>query len=185
MNEHIEAMRTAITAYYKQAKELHRRNEEDAAKYIPEVVKDLKTENDRQLRSGRDDALVAIDNAQRAALAELEERCKLRGDQLTPDAQLLSCGIELTTDELGQLLQRYDDNYTMTRLIRGYIDQHGQSLDTWPLKSTPEDRAANLARITASAVSLVESIYKPDATDPVRLALMDQIVTEWGKATEY
>lgn len=183
-------MRAAIAAYWDLAKRIRGKIEADRALYVESILKDLMADYNRQLLDGKGTALDAIYAARDRATAEISAWATLRGEDITPDAQLLSSGIQLTADELRALADKYRGNYTMMRVIRDYWREHitgnPGALDVDALDAQMPDEATeridSIERLAVSAAQLVQSIYQPDQTDPVRLSLMDQIVEEWGLA---
>lgn len=62
-----------------------------------------------------------IDKHREAVLA-LDD---VRGEEMTPDAALLNCGVELTSRDVVKMLDRNRDNSTMLQLILRYAKAHG------------------------------------------------------------
>ena len=181
-------MREAIQRYWEQTKGIRAKIDQDRAIYNEATWRDMAAAYNAQLLDGRNTALDAIYRARDEATAELRAWATLRGDQLTADAQLLTAGIKLTVEELSMMLEKYRDNYTMSRLIRDYWHEHAEGAPAefrFTALDADDDGAARIDsvdRLAAAAASLIESIYRPDPTDPIKAALMDNIVEEWGNA---
>ena len=181
MNQHINTMKTAIMTYYSTAKAAYNRMYLDKQQYLPSVAKDLEIKEREGLKKARDEVLAIIDQAQLAGMAESAARDQLRGEDITADAQLLDGRLQLTNDDVGQLIERHRENYTMRRLIRDYLVKQNRPLDLWPLMRMDDAGSqARWAKIGAEAAQTIESIYNPDQADAVRRALMDQIINNWG-----
>lgn len=54
---------------------------------------------------------------------------EMRGDQITDDARLLTCGIRLNARELEKLFDRNAGNGTMQQIIYRYAHEHGMQKD--------------------------------------------------------
>ena len=62
---------------------------------------------------------------------------RVRGEDLTPDAAILTSGIKITLEELADLADRYKDNYTMTRALLDYAQANRESLTGWQTINFP------------------------------------------------
>lgn len=181
-------MREAIQRYWEQTKIIRARIDQDKQLYNDATWRDMAASYNSQLMDGRNTALDEIYKARDEATAELRAWATLRGDQLTADAQLLTAGIKLTVEELSMMLEKYRDNYTMSRLIREYWHANADAAPAefrFTALDADDDgkaRIDSVERLAAAAASLIESIYRPDPTDPIKAALMDNIVAEWGNA---
>lgn len=70
----------------------------------------------------------AIEKITADYVAELSAADTLKGEELTPDAQLLGLGVALTEKDLRAILDRNTDNRTMTMLALRYAKDHGIEL---------------------------------------------------------
>lgn len=61
--------------------------------------------------------------------SDARARNQLRGEDMTPDANLLSSGLPLSKEDLQAIFDRSKGNYTMQTLTMRYADQHKISLD--------------------------------------------------------
>ena len=78
------------------------------------------------------DKLKAIDDQRREAKkAEIIEESQIRGEDLTDDAKLFTCGIPLTEQDIRHIVKRNSGNRTMINLAAKYAKQN--NLNTFDL----------------------------------------------------
>lgn len=69
---------------------------------------------------------------------------ELRGDQITEDARLLTCGIKLNANELERLFDRNAGNCTMQQIICRYAQEHDMGSEFRRAYCNPSSLCANL-----------------------------------------
>ena len=81
------------------------------------------------LKSKRSDIVDAGKKAVKDLLAQYRDdviaRYTPNGDELTPDAAVLTSGMKLGKDDLERLFDKHQGNITMQKIICGYATQHG------------------------------------------------------------
>ena len=68
-----------------------------------------------------------IDNLMDAVRNALAKKYELRGEEVSPDLQLLTGAFDLSSEKLKELNQRHRDNPTMSTAIKTYANKHGIS----------------------------------------------------------
>ena len=87
------------------------------------------------------DALADVRRLTEAKKAEISDASQLRGEDLTEDAKLFSCGIPLTEQDIRHIVKRNAGNQTMINLAAKYAKQH--ELNTYDLYE-PADHGEEL-----------------------------------------
>ena len=81
------------------------------------------------LKSKRSDIVDAGKKAVKDLLEQYRDdviaRYTPNGDELTPDAAVLTSGMKLGKDDLERLFDKHQGNITMQKIICGYATQHG------------------------------------------------------------
>lgn len=81
------------------------------------------------LKSKRSDIVDAGKRAVKDLLEQYRDdviaRYTPNGDELTPDAAVLTSGMKLGKDDLERLFDKHQGNITMQKIICGYATQHG------------------------------------------------------------
>ena len=179
-------MREAIQNYWDQAQEIRRKMDQDKKTYAPEFWHGVKETYEKELATGRDVAVQKVYLATEEACDEIREWGTLRGEDMTPDAKLLTSGVVIRPDELREMLDKYRDNYTMGRVIRDYLVTHKDAIDAAfdPALYQADERAERLktvGKMADSAISLINTISTPtEELDLLTAATLEHQVTSWG-----
>lgn len=80
---------------------------------IKQEMADLAVLNEKECKALCDDYIV-----------ELSKASALNGEDITPDAKLLNAGVKLDAKDLKSIIDRNNDNITMTKLVLRYADEH-------------------------------------------------------------
>lgn len=89
--------------------------------YYDEQLKRAQEKRDAIIRSGRNEILNAIEEFSAAVLLSDTPS----GADLTPDAALLTSGIELAAEDIERIWDKHPNNRTMQRLLSEYAAKRG------------------------------------------------------------
>lgn len=116
---YIQKTKDAILDYLGQAQQTEAKIKEAHGVYLPEAAKNEETRLRKNLAVARRDTEEKIDAIFREASKGAETWGTLDGEKLTADVKLLQ-GQGVTLDQFNQLVDRYQDNYTMLDALRKY-----------------------------------------------------------------
>jgi len=123
-------------------------NKMGSAKYSSEYKKDTFEPKLKQMKKERDDirekAVEAVRKLAREYMDKQAALDELRGDQITDDARLLTCGIKLTPRELEKMFDRNAGNGTMQQIIVRYANEQGMHKDFRRAYHTRSSTCVNL-----------------------------------------
>lgn len=166
MNTHIQKMKDAILDYLGKAQQTEAKIKEAHEIYLPDSAEKEETYLRGKLADARKEAESRIDAVIREGSRGAEEWGRLDGAKLTADAQLLQ-GQGVTPEQFDQLVERYQDNYTMLDQMKKY----GEARNAEALQQA---RDAGNRDIAFGGPYNVTSIPGPDVK-----------VREWEAARQY
>ena len=145
MNQIVQKMKTALTAYYGKAKEISSKVDQINKELLPEIAHKRIEPLYQDLTAVRYNSKEQI----RAAAAEgrlaVDKWGTLNGSDLTDDAKILQAGLTLTQKEFDDLCIRYKNNGSMSRLLAEYAEKQNQRVipaDPDRITETLADQAA-------------------------------------------
>lgn len=110
-------------------------SEINAKKYDPAYVRNVLmpkiSEMQHHVRQMKNESLETVYRLTDEKRAEIYGASEIRGGELTDDARLFSCGIDLTEQDIRQIVKRNAGNQTMINLAAKYASQH--NLKTYEL----------------------------------------------------
>lgn len=105
----------------------------DSKKYTHEhkekVIRPELAKVKREREALRENAKKKVGDLARAYMEKQAALDELRGDQITEDAHLLTCGVKLTARELEKMFDRNAGNGTMQQIIYRYAQEQGMHKD--------------------------------------------------------
>lgn len=119
MSRYIERTKDAILDYLGQAQQIERKIAEGREIYQPDAAASEEKRLRDKLGKSRAAIEAQIDGIISEASAGARDWGKLDGAKLTDDARLLQ-GDGVTPEQFNQLVERYQDNYTMLDTLRKY-----------------------------------------------------------------
>ena len=186
-----ETMKNAVRAYRAEAvkaleqitevKNLYKEN------HAADTVEAIKAQLDKK----KQEAMAKIEDARRQAVDSIKEWGKLDGKQITADAELLK--YELTPADFDNLVERYQGNATMSRLLMAYGDkanknamtQDGDIRNVFNLANidTPERRTHEAETMSRTAVGILDALdvergYMRGVDSPMVGAMVDNFLKE-------
>lgn len=189
-------MHDTISRFYTTAKRIHEQIKKDNATFIPSIADSLREKSDEKLYAARCAAVDEIKSISADAKRGVADWGRLKGSDIGQDAQLYYSGIIPTSQEMRELMTRHEDCYTMLRLLEDWWtkthklteeDAHkgvdDVAIELGRLTDTKR-RTDAIDRLTASALSTIESIYRPDPTDYIKNNMMDTVIDKWGQNVE-
>lgn len=182
MNKHLQTMKNALTNYQETVKAGLAKMEENNRLYKPEEAEKANAAIMAKLNDERQRVKDQIAEAQEAGQREVNAWGKLDGTQITDDAKLLEHGA-VDPDQFAGLVQKYQNNATMLKLLSDYADKENEAtgsfsaywnfagkgnvgrsrrhFDTRGLP-TVEAKQAGIKNAAASAFSLADQIGNLD-----------------------
>jgi hypothetical protein len=118
----------AIRVYMSKAKDIAEKKANFKVVFSTNEALRRITEIDGLLSDARDDANESIDKYCNAVIAKIDEWARLDGSQITDDAKLFEGGFILDDKEINELVLRYQDNYTMLKLIEQACAKAGRMI---------------------------------------------------------
>ena len=120
----------------------------DSKKYSDEhknkVIKPELEKVKKEREARRENATKKVGELAREYMAKQAALDELRGDQITEDARLLTCGIKLTGRELEKMFDRNAGNGTMQQIICRYAYEQGMHKDFRRAYHTRSSTCVNL-----------------------------------------
>jgi hypothetical protein len=155
MNTYISRTKDAILDYLGKAKQTEIKIAEGRKIYQPDSMDKEEKRLRGELAKARQETEARIDAIYREASASAREWGKLDGSKLTDDARLLQ-GQGVTPEQFNQLVERYEDNYTMLDALRKY----GEARNA---EATKEAREAGDRSVVIKTPYNVQNIPGPDS----------------------
>lgn len=128
MNQHLQAMRAALSSYMKKAQDTEDKLSVVYRDYKPEVARAKEQALRAELTQAKAVTWDAIDAAKRAGKEAAERWGELNVADITDDAKLLSIGLKISQDQFDELCRKYHDNGTMSQLLGDYADRNNKEL---------------------------------------------------------
>ena len=97
--------------------------------YATSYFNEQLSEKKASVEAVTDRCKTAIDAAVNMYKNSVSDGNKLKGEDLTADAQLLSSGLALEKADLQAIFDRSKGNYTMQSLVMRYAEQHNINID--------------------------------------------------------
>lgn len=119
MANYIERSKAVVIDYLAKAKQTQAKIEEGRKIYLPESMEQEEKRLRGELAKARKAAEDQLDGIYREASESARSWATLDGSKLTPDAELLK-GEGVTPEQFDQLVERYQDNFTMLDALRKY-----------------------------------------------------------------
>lgn len=119
MNSYIERSKSVVLDYLSKAKACEAKIEEGKHIYLPDSMEKEEKRLRGELAKARKEAEAKLDSVYQEASAQAREWSRLDGSKLTPDADLLR-NQGVSPSEFDQLVERYQDNYTMLNTLKKY-----------------------------------------------------------------
>lgn len=126
MNQTIQKMKTALSAYYNKAKEISPVIDRMKKELLPDVAAERAEKLYQDLNAIRYNAKEQIRSAAAEGRAAAEKWGMLNGSDLTDDAKLLQAGLTLTQKDFDDLCLKYKNNGSMCRLLAEYAEKQNQ-----------------------------------------------------------
>lgn len=152
---YIDRTKDAILDYLGKAQQTEKKIAEGRAIYQEEAMQKEESRLRGELAKARQETETKINGIFSEASASAREWGRLDGTKLTADAQLLQ-GQGVTPEQFAQLVERYQDNYTMLDALRKYGEAKND-------EATKEARAAGESGFIMEAPYNVHDIPGPDA----------------------
>lgn len=140
MNTYISRTKAVITDYLMKARKTAEKIKAGRDIYQPEAMEKEEERLNNELFNARLDAENRIQNIYKEATAGAKEWGQLDGKKLTADAELLK-GEGVTPEQFSELVERYQDNYTMLDRLRKY----GEARNAEAMKQANEKGKVALA----------------------------------------
>lgn len=119
MNSYINRTKAVIENYLGKAQKINAKIKEGRAVYQPEAMEREEARLREELAKARREAEANIHSIYEEAAAPARAWGKLDGTKITADAELLK-GEGVTPEQFDELVERYQDNYTMLDRLRKY-----------------------------------------------------------------
>lgn len=160
MNVYLKKYKDVLEVYYAKQKSLTAEIESNNARFVPAVAE---TEN-RKVRAEKvktyEEAVSLIESIFGEVKKSIACLAFPNPKDLTDDRLLLECGLNLTKNDIQGLLDRYRDNYTMTKLISDWVQKQKRPDDFGILNFyTPEDKLLVYKKFGERALYTIDGIY--------------------------
>ena len=171
--QHLDAMRNTIKAFAAEIRPIAEKQAENRRIYQEQPATEENERLQQQIISARNNARALLQAEADQARADVKAWAQLKGEDLTDDYKLLKSTIDLSQDDLSELVNRYKDNATMLRAIADYAkDKEGVYLGVL----TAENRLQAWERLEGQAYSLLDSVYEQPAGGP----MLDLSIDRWA-----
>lgn len=142
----------------------------DSGRYSPQALRGEIGEKRNELRKKVESATTAAFREAESLIdqykKDVKESNRLDPADLTDDVKLLQPGIVLKAEDIKGMLERNQDNKTMTQIILRYAEEHGIKTGTYYVGGHAEEQSAeNLKGVL--------SIYKGWIAEPNAMDMLD------------
>ena len=137
--EHTQATLARIAEADKKIEELKAERGMYSYAFFDGKMKELEDQRDALIRENRKAALQIVDSIK----ARNHDAFRMKPEELTDDERLLQSGINFTAEELEEMLDRYNGNRTMERIVMDHAAGKKMLLNRSPMTENGANEIAD------------------------------------------